>query len=188
VHLEIQRPDVTAYWSQLYEEANQEVVKIFPHLGKWPKPELEKDETQFRMYREVLSPKLLAQGDRSVAFAGFVSSSQTAFNAEIMALWAVAWLEGLMPKSDIPPESMMDKEVARTIAWMGRRYGSEIRAPEIVFEAQSYFDCLMADLGLEVNRKQKGFFGALAEWVIPYKPHDYDGIIEEYLRRVRKAK
>ncbi|KAF2817310.1 FAD/NAD(P)-binding domain-containing protein [Mytilinidion resinicola] len=188
VHPESEDPEVAKYWTQLLEEADEEMVKIFPHMADGPRPEFVKDATQFRLYREILFPKLLAQGDRSIAFAGFVSSSQTAFNAEIMALWAVAWLEWLMPKSNLPTESMMDKEVARTTAWMGRRYRSGIRAPEIVFESQSYFDVLVADLGLEVNRKQKGFLGTFKEWVIPYMPHDYAGIIEEYTRSVKEVK
>ncbi|KAF2502524.1 FAD/NAD(P)-binding domain-containing protein, partial [Lophium mytilinum] len=186
VNPETEDPEVAKYWAQLLEEADQEMVKIFPHMAEGPRPEFVKDATQFRMYREILSPKLLAQEDRSIAFAGFVSSSQTAFNAEIMALWVVAWLEGLMPKSNLPTESMMDKDVARTIAWMERRYRSGGRAPEIVFESQSYFDALVADLGLEVNRKKKGFLGSLKEWVVPYMPGDYAGIIEEYMRGVKE--
>jgi hypothetical protein len=82
-----------------------------------------------------------------------------------------------MPQIDIPTGLVMGREDARSLVWMGRRYG-RLGDPDIVFEAQTYCDGLMADLRLNVSRKQKGLFGALKEWVLPYKPKDYAGIIE----------
>jgi hypothetical protein len=43
----------------------------------------------------------------------------------------------------------------------------------------------MEDLALKVHRKNRGFFGPLVEWVVPYEPSDYKGMIEEFLTRVR---
>lgn len=45
----------------------------------------------------------------------------------------------------------------------------------------------MEDLGLRVHRKNKGFFGPLTEWVVPYEGSDYRGMIEEFLAQVKPA-
>ncbi|OCK83967.1 FAD/NAD(P)-binding domain-containing protein [Lepidopterella palustris CBS 459.81] len=161
---ETQSVEMQKHWTRLQEEADEEIVGTFPQLRKFPRPGFEPDTTQFRMYRQILSPRLLAQGDRSISFVGFVSNSQTAFCSELLALWAVAWMEGLYSQSSLPSESEMERDVART-----------------------FFDTLIADLGLNVSRKQKGSFGVFSEWLLPYRAADYRGIIEEYLAKVRKV-
>lgn len=80
----------------------------------------------------------------------------------------------------------MQADVAKVNAWMTRRYGSRGRRdPEIVLEIQSFLDKLMDDLALKVHRKNRGVFGPLVEWVVPYEPSDYKGMIEEFLKRVK---
>lgn len=177
------------HWDALQDEADAVVISILPSLAKWSRPPPDLRTTQFRMYHQILSPKLLARGDRSITFAGFVSNTQTAFCSEVIALWAVAWMEGIYPKSSLPTEAHMEKEVAKVNAWMARRHGRKgLQGPEIALEIQTYFDALMKDMGLEINRKRRGFFGILKEWLLPYQASDYSGIIEEYLASVQKRK
>lgn len=176
-------------WSNLEMEADMLVTNAFPRLAECPKAEVDRETgtTQFRMYRQVLSPRLLAQQDRSIAFAGYVSNSQTSICSEILALWAVAWMEDILPKP-LPTEAQMGADVAKVNAWMARRYGVRGRRdPEIILEVQTFLDELMEDLGLRVQRKNQGFFGPLVEWLVPYEPSDYKGIIEEFLARVEPA-
>ena len=81
----------------------------------------------------------------------------------------------------------MEFDVAKVNAWMARRYGSRGRRdPEIILEIQTYFDTLMEDLGLRVERKQRGWLGLLAEWLLPYRASDYDGVVEEFLSNVKR--
>jgi dimethylaniline monooxygenase (N-oxide forming) len=141
-------------WSNLEGEADMLVTNTFPRLAECPKAEVdwETGTTQFRMYRQVLSPGLLAQQDRSIAFAGYVSNGQTSICSEILALWAVAWMEDMLPKP-LPTEAQMEADVAKVNAWMARRYGVRGRRdPEIILEVQTFLDELTEDLGLRVPR------------------------------------
>jgi dimethylaniline monooxygenase (N-oxide forming) len=187
VPLNQQDIEVEKLWDTLESKAGIMVTNVLPRLAECPKPEMDRKlgTTQFRMYRQVLSPWLLAQQDRSIAFVGFVSNSQTSICSEILALWAVAWMEGMLPKT-LPTEAHMEADMAKVNAWMARRYGGRGRRdPEIILEIQTFLDQLMGDLGLVVHRKNQGFFGPLAEWVVPYEPSDYRGMIEEFLARAK---
>jgi dimethylaniline monooxygenase (N-oxide forming) len=185
--LDQQDVDAEKLWDSLDTKGDMLVTDALPRLAEWSKPEMDRatGTTQFRMYRQVLSPRLLAERDRSITFVGFISNSQTSICSEILALWAVAWMEDILPKS-LPAEAQMEVDVARVNAWMARRYGARGRRdPEIVLEIQTFFDQLMQDLGLRVHRKNKGFFGPLVEWVVPYEGSDYKGMIDEFLALVK---
>lgn len=187
VSLNQQDIEVEKFWDRLESKADMLVTNALPRLADCPKPEMDKETgtTPFRMYRQVLSPKLLAQQDRSITFVGLVSNSQTSICSEILALWAVVWMEDMLPKT-LPNEADMEADVAKVNAWMARRYGARGRRdPEIVIEIQTFLDRLMEDLGLKVYRKKQGLFGPLVEWVVPYEPSDYRGIIEEFVARVQ---
>jgi dimethylaniline monooxygenase (N-oxide forming) len=174
-------------WDSLESKADMMVTDALPRLAEYPIPKTDRETgtTQFRMYRQVLSPRLLARHDRSITFVGYVSNSQTSICSEILALWAVAWMEDLLPKP-LPTETQMEIDVAMVNAWMTRRYGARGRQdPEIILEVQTFFDTLMEDLGLRVQRKNKGFFGPLVELVVPYEGSDYGGMVEEFLAQVK---
>ena len=91
-------------WKELMATADLEVEKTFPQLSSSsPRPPSEKARyTPFRMHRQMISPDVIAQEDRSISFCGLVSSSQTAICSELMALWGVAWMEGLLPEAALP--------------------------------------------------------------------------------------
>lgn len=72
----------------------------------------------------------------------------------------------------------MEIDGATVNAWMTRRYGARgLKDPEIILEVQTFLDTS----GPEVQRKNKGLFGPLVEWVVPYEGLDYRGMIEEFL-------
>jgi hypothetical protein len=90
-------------------------------------------------------------------------------------------MESLLPKP-LPTETQMEIDGATVNAWMTRRYGARgLKDPEIILEVQTFLDTLMQDLGLRVQRKDKGLFGPLVEWVVPYEGSDYREMIEEFL-------
>ncbi len=182
---DLQDVDQEKFWANMEDVADTEVTQVLPELSKYPKPSFETGKTHSRLYRQVLSPKLLAEKDRSITFVGMISSSQTSFASELSALWAAAWMEDIYPRP-LPTEAQMEKDVAKVNAWMARRYGARgQRDPEIILEIQTYFDLLMEDLGLRVKRKQKGLFGPFAEWLLPYQASDYKGIVDEFLAKVK---
>lgn len=60
-------------------------------------------------------------------------------------------------------------------------YGANL--PDFVFDAVPYFDLMLTDLGLQVNRK-KGW----ADVTEPYGPEDYRGLTDEWTEKAPAAK
>lgn len=178
-------------WRALDSQAQTKIQAKFPVLRDVPTPPHKQSDTSpYRLYRQVVSPELICNSDHSITFVGLVSNSQTAFCSEITALWAVAWMENLLPRNAIPshPDETY-RSVAEVNAWIGSRYALRgLKDPEIIIEIQSFFDTMLKDLGLRVKRKQKGIFGIFREWMLPYKPEDYAGIIEEFMANVKPKK
>jgi dimethylaniline monooxygenase (N-oxide forming) len=183
----VPREESDVRWEKLMADADVEVRKLLPFLATGAR---EANETpaysQFRMYRQILSPRLLAEDDTSIAFVGFVSTGQTAQCYELLSLWGVAWLEGLLPKR-LPTQEEMEQEVARVNACMARRYGARgAKDPEIILESQLWFDTLMRDLDLMAKRKQQGMLRGWQEWFLPYTAADYRGVVDEFLNKSSK--
>ena len=187
-----------AYWADGLGEgdrwAEREVIKKLPMLGKPAKKGYPVGYTGFRLYRQILPTRGIDTSDRSIVFAGLVSNGQTAMCCELTSLWAVAWMEGLLPRKSLPKSGAeAERNVELVSAWMRRRYGARgIKDPEIVLEIQSFFDLLCEDLGVDWARKKKGvkrsswnMLGRIRdevrEWTTPYTGEDYKGIIEEFL-------
>jgi dimethylaniline monooxygenase (N-oxide forming) len=166
-------------WNDLLAAADIELLKKFPALKKWPLQAPKGGTTNYRMYRQVLPPSCIDADDHSIAFVGFVSNSQTAFASELTGLYGVAWLESLLQRSDFPSKEEMDWDVAKTHAWMARRYGARGHSlPEIALEIQTFFDVLVGDLGGDVMRK-----GGWREYLWVYRAKDYRGLLEGVLEK-----
>ena len=176
--------------------AEEKVISFFPHFRDRRRPAYAPPYTNFKLYRQIISAETLASNDRSIAFSGLVSNGQTAMCSELTSLWSVAWLEDLLPKDALPKSKQEAEDSIELVnAWMRRRYGMKgAKDPEIVLEIQTFFDVLCRDLGIEVERKKRGwsrrtgFSGwwdaVKAEWtevVTPYTAADYQGVIEEFL-------
>jgi hypothetical protein len=119
---------------------------------------------------------------------------------------------GTSESSENPQQQLLAKaneEIALIHAWMFRRTGIRgVLNPDILLECQSYFDLLCSDLGVAVerkklkyhktnNEKQKlGLWARVKAWfwefVEPYRAHDYQGVVDEFLDRreetLRKVK
>jgi len=163
-------------WAKLDAAAEAHVLHSFPMLQS-PPPYciIPRKKTQSRLYR-LTAP---INGDRSVAFVGTMHTSGTAMISEIQSLWAIAYLEG---KLRLPPVDEMRIEIAEANAWFRKRYlNLGEKCPNITFEYTAYIDLLLKDLGLEPKRKRN----AVLEWLSPYKPRDYKGLVNEWCQRVR---
>jgi dimethylaniline monooxygenase (N-oxide forming) len=81
VPLNRQDVDAEKLWDSLESKADMLVTNALPRLAEYPKPEMDRENgtTQFRMYRQVISPRILNQQDRSITFVGYVANSQNLY-------------------------------------------------------------------------------------------------------------
>ncbi|KAI5364910.1 Putative FAD/NAD(P)-binding domain superfamily [Septoria linicola] len=149
-------------WAHRDDEADEGILRQFPRLADPPKRKLPFTQTitPFRMYRGIAPPGLTAEGDRSLAFLKMVHCTSNMVLAETQALWAFAYLNN---KLDID-----EPDVYRQTSLSSRF--------EFVYDAISYADMLLSDLGLQKHRKSSWW----KERFEGYTIHDYKGLIDEW--------
>lgn len=192
-------PSDTAYWQQLDDEAEKQVLDIFPILAEPPKNSIDRkhDTTPYRLLHTIIPPKLAAQHDHSIAFLGQTATTQHALFAETSSLWAVAYLEGML---ELGTKEELDIKIALENAFMRKRYPGRKNIPWCVLGIRSWMDVMLKELGVRADRQRlawersenKGFgwWGWKAwwqEWFIPYEPAIYRGIVEEALQAHARA-
>jgi dimethylaniline monooxygenase (N-oxide forming) len=103
----------TSHLSPDSEAAEREILGLFPRLRTPARPGYPPPFTPYRLYRQCIplssfpssslpsnadsTSAARAGFDRSIAFSGLVSNSQTAICSELTALYCVAFLEDLLP-------------------------------------------------------------------------------------------
>jgi len=128
------------YWKQLDASEDQKILNLYPLFANMPYKYTDRDVeyTPFRLFRGLIPP--LVTAERNIVFLGKVGSVQQTSLAEINALWSVAYLEGLLPlESLVSDQEAMNREVARTNAFMKRRYPGRRNVPIALFEVR--FGC-----------------------------------------------
>jgi hypothetical protein len=171
---------------ELIARADKEIMDKFPRLKDQPKlnpkckPVMDADKTveheeePYRLYRFMVPPPFIES--RDIAFAGSLLTISTAMNAQLQALWITAFFaDGVAIDSDVEYSSVLH---SRFMKWRAPS-GFGARFPDMVFDALSYDDLLLTDLGLKVHRKG----GAVAEIFSPYGPGDYKGLTSEWLAK-----
>ncbi|KAK7178340.1 putative monooxygenase [Paraphaeosphaeria sporulosa] len=168
--------DMTEKWKNLDREGAETVNELLPMLTNPPKTaESPSHKRPWRLYRRLISPEQAAANDRSIFFPGQIHSVYTPLVAEVQALWGIAWMLGMI---DTPPREDMDREIAVWNAWTAKRYGSMgKRHAYSIYDYLAYIDTLCRELGIKTNRKSN----PVAEMFAPYKPSDYNGLIDEFL-------
>ncbi|CAG7931967.1 unnamed protein product [Penicillium olsonii] len=136
----------------------------------------------YRLFRRMVAPELVAQGDRSFATLGVILSSTIAVIAEVQALWVAAFLTGGLdakPGTVKPCEALsldslsldvMEHAISEDTV-LGSMTGSGLEV-----DAIQYNDTLMRDLGLNPNR----LGGTYQELTGVYGPSAYSGIVDEW--------
>ena len=190
----------------LVQKADTYILKTFPKLAAQPTlnktyKSLTGDESAevfnrpYRLYRFMVPPAYI--NDRTIGFAGAMMSLHTAFVAQAQALWLTSYFGRALPqdllappkslqaadtKSDLDSAPFNDERVQWETVLQSRfgkwRYpaGYGAKYPDFVFDGIPYIDMLFHDIGL--NHRRKGsYFKELFE---PYKPSDYDGIVDEW--------
>ncbi|CAG8146561.1 unnamed protein product [Penicillium salamii] len=135
----------------------------------------------YRLFRRMIAPELVAQGDRSFATLGVILSSTIAVIAEVQALWVAAFLTGGLdiqatdPCGALSLEALsldtMDHAVSED-AVLGSMTGSGLEV-----DAIQYNDMLLRDLGINPNRLGGGTYQELTG---VYGPSAYKGIVDEW--------
>lgn len=200
-----QKVDQHDRWHGLDTASLRQMEQVFPwlklNLARLPSEPI--NSLPIRLYRHAMPFDCLPDEgdkgniDRSIAFTAFTASSQTTVTFEILALWTVAWLEGLMPQRSIPTRFEAMQSIAELQAFRTLRYGEQSKGQlDCVMEIQGLHDQLLQDLGLDPERKRRRILrakgnGLLArleavvrEWIQPYRPSDYSGIVEEFLTAI----
>ena len=188
------------YWKQLDASEDKKILNLYPLFANMPYKYTDRDVeyTPFRLFRGLIPPSVTAE--RNIVFLGKIGSVQQTSLAEINALWSVAYLEGLLPlESLVSDQEAMNREVARTNAFMKRRYPGRRNVPIALLEVRDLMDLLLRDLGVRTDRNRLawensanrgfgwwGLKGWMAEWFKPYEPVVYKGIVDEFLTRINK--
>ena len=180
-----------AAWRAASEKSAAHMRSLFPSLSNSNKPRSAVEPlttTPFRLYNHILPlpSSLQPSHSRTLAFSSFTLTAQTALVAELSALYAVAYLEDLLPKTSNVPTTRSEamKSISNIQSWRDLRYGPRgKRDPEFTMDTQSFMDEICKGLGIEWERKRRGGTGRSKwrEWTEPYGALDYRGLIEEFL-------
>ncbi|KAF2837796.1 flavin-binding monooxygenase-like protein [Patellaria atrata CBS 101060] len=171
--------------ASIIASADREIERRFPllaaHHTTLPSSYSEKWEG-YALYRFIVPPSYYSK--RTIAFAGALLNLRTAVCAELQALWIAAYFSDRL--NPIPSPSPPQFDAIRYNAVLYARFEKyrfpekEKAVPDLVLDAVPYFDLLEGDLGLQRWRK-----GGVGEWVAPYGVTEWNGVVEEWKKRVR---
>ncbi|PVH85139.1 FAD/NAD(P)-binding domain-containing protein [Cadophora sp. DSE1049] len=192
-------PSEATYWDQIDAEGDKQIMDLYPIFATAPKtPVRERPNTQFRLLRTIIPPKLASKGDRSIVFLGQLANTQHSFFAGTSTLWAIAYLEGLLSDDTLGTKEDMDRKIALENAFMMRRYPGRKNIPWCVLEIRDWMDVMLKELGVRTDRGRVawerkpdrgfGWWGWKAwfhEWFVAYEPVMYKGIVDEFLETVK---
>jgi hypothetical protein len=139
-----------------------------------------------RLYRFMVPTTFATQ--HNIGFAGMLMTINTMTSAEVQALWLCVYLSKGLPLGGHSMVSLNDLkwETILHTQYCKLRYPQAFgqRFPDFLIDGQPYIDLLLRDLELLHYRKS----GRLRELFEPYGPKDYEGLVEEWLCLIGKAK
>ncbi|RAH78907.1 FAD/NAD(P)-binding domain-containing protein [Aspergillus japonicus CBS 114.51] len=169
-----------AEMDRLLRLADDEILSRFPGLKSQPCLRTSggakhQQSNPWRLYRFMVPPALWER--RTLAFAGMVSSVSTAICASLQGLWISAYFDGTLDRMPPTQQAVVHEAVINSV-WGKWRYpcGYGEDVADFAFDALPYFDLLLKDLGLKHHRKSS----ATSELTEPYKPWDYQDVVEEW--------
>ncbi|KUJ24500.1 FAD/NAD(P)-binding domain-containing protein [Mollisia scopiformis] len=191
------------YWEALDTTSESDVLARYPILRN-PPSEIHVPKstlTPYRHFRSMIPPKLAARNDNSLVFIGNWANGRVQITAELASLYAIAYLENLMPPSTqalLSDEEAMNRDIAHVDAFRRKRYLNCFPFRISIFDTPEFDDALMRDLGLRADRKRMRMRGGwrdcwvlkawCREWFEGYFASDYAGIVEEFLEGVERRK
>ncbi|RYY50965.1 MAG: K+ transport protein [Chitinophagaceae bacterium] len=140
-----------------------------PFIGKGVKEILCDENGQFRLYRNIINPKVPA-----LAFVGFNSSLFSTLTAEIAANWLAAYVEGNI---QLPSQDEVDKEIALINTWKKnvRPIAAEFSGLCVAPFNFQHLDQLVTDMGLRTTASRNPVY----EFFKPINPRDYHSILRK---------
>jgi hypothetical protein len=175
----IEVPSEQQEWKRLEANAEKEILELYPvlkteaeipqHFG-----DIDVGMTPYRLYHGA-GP---LNGDPTIAFVGFALHTNMFESAEVIALWAIAYLDG---RIKIPDLKDIQKSIAYTTAYMRLRVPTYGRQGNFYLYDKFAHDeqLLDQDLGL-TSWHQKGWW---KYWTSPTMPSNLKGLKEEYLEK-----
>lgn len=160
--------------------ADLEILKQFPRLKDQPELNVATDtgndgaNRPFRLYRFMVPPS--HGSDRSIAFAGMITTITTSISAQTQALWISAYFDAKLDRYPASQDTINWETVLHSQFGKWRYPTGFARVPDFVFDGVPYIDMLLKDLGLKSHRKA----GAMKEIFSPYGPEDYTRLIDEW--------
>jgi len=172
-HPSLEEPKESEKWTNLESTADIAVTKRFPMLASPPPHPLKRIETTpYRLYHTIAP--ISDTRERSIVFINSLVAGNMLFQAEMQAMWAVAYFDGNL---QLPTLEEMEKDVATNIAYIKRRYLSNGQAGNyMVFDMIPYADRLMREMGVE-----KAWSGRKSTFGVN-RPADLGRCWEEYLK------
>jgi hypothetical protein len=160
---------------------------------------LPQTETQLLQLRTIIHPKLAHRGDRSTVFLGQLNNTQHFYFAETSAVWAVAYLERLLPVDNFTGNfDDMNKEIVLHNAFMRWRYPGRKNTPYAVLEIRDWVDVILRNMGIRTDRNlfrrerenvgKWNWWGCrpwVAECFEPYELGAYRGIVGELFEQMK---
>ena len=179
--LSAQEPKTSAHWQALEKLKDAEILSRFPLICDPPAyNKIEDPNSPFRLYKAIAP--VTDFEDHSIVFLGKLTVGNNFRGSEAQALWAAAYLDGNVhlkgqAKSARPSQSLMEDEVAQTVAWGRRRYLNKGQMGSwFYFDVVSYTDMLYKQLGL-ISHRPKGWKKNLFE---PCFARELQGLTKEY--------
>ncbi|KAI1825274.1 hypothetical protein F4861DRAFT_547779 [Xylaria intraflava] len=169
-------------WDAYYEAADKAVDVQLPFLANPPKLKYTKgtdpsQQKRWNLYRRVVPVSMAAKGDRSLAILGQIHTIQTPLVAEVQSLWAILYLLG---EIQLPDVDTMAEEVSLWNTWTRKRYLSQGQKHTYsLYDFLPYVDSIFEDLKLDSHRKSN----FVSELLSPYEPRDFNGFVDEYIRK-----
>ncbi|KAF2875704.1 putative dimethylaniline monooxygenase [Massariosphaeria phaeospora] len=162
-----------AKWESMEQEGDAEVLNRFPMLASPPPhPHTPPTTTPFRLINGIAP--LSADRARDIVFINYRIAGNMLFNAEVQAMWGVAYLDGNIT---LPALEKREREVATWTAYCRRRYLSAGGlASHAVFDLVAFADVLVGQMGGE------GWPGG---WMDVLGPKDLGRVWDGYLKNTK---
>jgi dimethylaniline monooxygenase (N-oxide forming) len=166
-------------WNTADKAAEAEIGQRFPRLQHPPRHNTKIGHlSPFRLYRNIIPTDI--QQYPGIVFLGHISVGNNFRAAEVQALWAVAYLSGIMK---LPSRTEMERDVALKLAWCRKRYLSKGQLGHwLYYDLIPYTDTLLDDVGLKSQRR-KGWWG---DFWKPCVAADLGGLLEELREKSRQ--
>lgn len=172
----------SAHWKAEDQAAEAEIARRFPRLQDPPHHYSKAtDLSPFRLYRNMLPTN--PDKHPGILFLGHIAVGNNFRAAEVQALWAVAYLSGMLT---LPTQAEMERDVALTLAWCRKRYLTKgYLGHWLYYDLVPYTDRLLEDVGLSSHRRSKGRIG---DFWKPCVARDLEGLLEELKGKKRGQK